>query len=114
MMMIFSSYEQLLDDITEKIPAHYFEYISIGVVRFTKDVYRQVQLNYPKSDLLVGEFIKPEGGKVRYPGALRKAILNKIQKMCLERFFKTKPFISVWKTSLSFLDESSGEFQTIG
>jgi spore photoproduct lyase len=85
---LFSSYEQLLDDITEKIPADYFEYVSIGVVRFTKDVYRQVQLNYPESDLLVGEFIKPEDGKVRYPGSLRKNILNKIQKMCLEIGFR--------------------------
>jgi spore photoproduct lyase len=85
---LFSSYEQLLDDITEKIPADYFEYVSIGVVRFTKDVYRQVQLNYPESDLLVGEFIKPEDGKIRYPGSLRKNILNKIHKMCLERGFR--------------------------
>jgi spore photoproduct lyase len=87
---LFSSYEQLLDDITEKIPANFFEYVSIGVVRFTKDVYRQVQLNYPESDLLVGEFIKPEDGKVRYPGPLRKYILNRIQKMCLEKGFKNE------------------------
>jgi spore photoproduct lyase len=87
---LFSEYAQLLDELTEKIPADYFEYVSIGVVRFTKEVYRQVQLNYPESDLLVGEFIKPEDGKVRYPGSLRKHILGKIQKMCLEKGFKNQ------------------------
>ncbi|MCO4793353.1 MAG: hypothetical protein KC493_06570 [Bacteriovoracaceae bacterium] len=84
---LYEEYEQLIDDISEKIPLEYFEYVSLGVVRFTKDVYRQVQLNYPNSDLLTEEFIKPEDGKIRYPGSLRKNILKSIQKLCIEKGF---------------------------
>lgn len=85
---VFENYEQLIDDILEKIPADYFQYVSLGVVRFTKDVYRQVKQNYPKSSLLAGEFIKPEDGKIRYPRSLRMKILKTIQKSCLEKGFK--------------------------
>ncbi|MDD0852003.1 radical SAM protein [Halobacteriovorax sp. GB3] len=77
-------YTNLLKDLTQAISANEIEYISIGVVRFTKDVYQQVKMNYPESELLAEELIKAEDGKVRYARAMRMWILQTIKELCLE------------------------------
>ena len=78
-------YSDLIFQLLSQIPAGQFSYISLGVVRFTKDVYRQMAKNYPDSDLLAMEFITPEDGKVRYPRPVRKMILNRVSEMLLSK-----------------------------
>lgn len=84
-----SEYQQLILDLAKTIDISKVHYVSIGVVRFTKEVYRQVELNYPESDLLAMEFIKPEDGKVRYPRPLRMKILNTVEGMLLNAGFSS-------------------------
>ncbi len=81
-------YKDLIHDLSKSISVKDIFYISIGVVRFTKDTYQQVSNNYPKSDLLAMEFIKPKDGKVRYPRPIRKKILSKIKNLLLDSGFK--------------------------
>lgn len=76
-------YTELLKNLFERLPANQVEYISLGVVRFTKEVYFQVSQNYPDSDFMTGEFIKSFDGKVRYSRPLRLFILKTIKKMCM-------------------------------
>ena len=59
------------------------EYISLGVVRFTKDVYKQVKLNYPKSEYFYSELISSHDNKVKYPRPMRMWLLSKIKELCL-------------------------------
>lgn len=59
------------------------EYISIGVVRFTKEVYREVQKNYPQSSLLQQNFIYPKDGKIRYPKILRQSLLLELKQLLI-------------------------------
>lgn len=77
-------YQELLDDLMDVLPEKQLDYLSLGVVRFTKDVYHQVKKNYPKSDLLAGEFQKTPEGLVRYPRPLRKAMLHRLESLCYE------------------------------
>ena len=76
-------YQELIQDLSNIIPLSEVEYISIGVVRFTKDVYSQVKMNYPNTSYFHSELTKGEDGKIRYPRPMRYWILGKIKQMCL-------------------------------
>lgn len=79
-----SAYAELIESLNKVLPAENLEYLSLGVVRFTKDVYHQVKKNYPKSDLLASEFQKTPEGLVRYPKPLRMAMLHRLEALCYE------------------------------
>jgi len=72
--------EQLLDSVSEK----QLEYLSLGVVRFTKQVFNQIKNNYPFSKLLAAEFIKGNDGKVSYDRPMRLWLLKTIKSLCLD------------------------------
>lgn len=74
-----AQYRQLLEQIESHVPLREIHYISAGVVRFTKDVYRQVQQNYPNSDIHAAELTTSFDGKVRYPRPMRLWMLSKIE-----------------------------------
>jgi len=77
-------YTELIKQVLEVIPASKIQYISVGVVRFTKDVFSVVKKNYPESELFRGEFIKSFDNKVRYPRPLRLWILQKVKALLIE------------------------------
>ncbi|WP_408096321.1 SPL family radical SAM protein [Peredibacter sp. HCB2-198] len=59
------------------------KYLSLGVVRFTKDVYREVERNYPESVLHTGPMIKSFDGKVRYHRPMRMWLMNSIKELAI-------------------------------
>jgi len=71
-----------------EIPKSSIHYISIGVVRYTKDVYRQVEMNYPDSKLTSGAYTKSFDQKVRYSRPMRSWILNTVEELLLEHGYK--------------------------
>lgn len=77
-------YDELIKDLKEVIALEDIEYISIGVVRFTKDVFNQVKLNYPQSELLAQELIKSDDGKVRYPRPMRLWMLQTLKEILVQ------------------------------
>ncbi len=76
-------YTQLVEELFESLPVDKLEYISVGVVRFTKDVFHQVKKNYPSSELLSSELIKSFDGKIRYNRPMRLWILSTIREVLL-------------------------------
>lgn len=79
------SYEELADQLLLHIEAKSIRYISLGVVRFTKEVYQKVQKNYPDSDLLAQEFIRSFDNKIRYSRPMRLWMLAKIKEQLVNR-----------------------------
>lgn len=79
------SYEDLADQLMQHIPAEKIRYISLGVVRFTKEVFQKVQRHYPDSDLLAQEFIRSFDNKIRYNRPMRLWMLGKIKEQLIER-----------------------------
>ena len=77
-------YSQVIKDLGAILPDKQLGYISIGVVRFTKDVYKEVQKNYGDSSLLTQDYIKSFDGKVRYNMPMRMWMMNKVKDLCLE------------------------------
>lgn len=82
---LVESYTELCDQLIDAIPAVDIRYISLGVVRFTKDVYHLVQKNYPESDLLAQEFVKSFDNKIRYSRPMRLWMMSKIKSLLIER-----------------------------
>ncbi len=80
-----SCYRELIQEICETLPLDSIQYISIGVVRFTSNVFHQVKKNYPESELLAAEFTSSFDGKIRYPRPFRLWILGKIKDLCLQQ-----------------------------
>jgi len=80
---IFEDYKSLMDQLQESIPISQIEYLSIGVVRFTKDVFRQLEQNYPNSSLLAQEFSKSFDSKIRYSKPMRNWILSSVKETCV-------------------------------
>lgn len=74
-------YEELLLSMKDVNPK--LEYLSLGVVRFTKDVHREVERNYPDSVLHSGPMIKSFDGKVRYHRPMRMWMMNAIKELSI-------------------------------
>lgn len=81
---ISESYSELIHQLTMKLPPSDIQYISIGVVRFTKNVYHQVQKNYPDTDFLADDFVKSFDNKMRYNRPTRMWILGKVKSLLIE------------------------------
>jgi spore photoproduct lyase len=79
------SYEELVDQLLLNIDPLSIRYISLGVVRFTKEVYQKVQRNYPDSDLLAQEFVRSFDNKIRYSRPMRLWMLAKIKQQLIDR-----------------------------
>lgn len=77
-------YRDMMSEIAKNIPESLIEYISLGVVRFSKDSYLEFSRNYPESELLAAEFVKGMDGKVRYNRPMRLHILHTVRQICIE------------------------------
>lgn len=86
----FEQEYQELAKMISSLPLNQLHYISIGVVRFTKDVYHQVKQNYPHSPLHGEHFIKSFDNKVRYSKPMRMWILNTVKKALIGQGIKEK------------------------
>jgi spore photoproduct lyase len=83
------NYANFLKELNQHIPINRIEYISIGVVRFTSDVWREVKNNYPQSSIHQQELIKGENGLIRYNKPMRNWIMNTVKEEVLN--YKIEP-----------------------
>ena len=77
-------YEELLQTMSELSLTRNLSYLSMGVVRYTKDVYREVERNYPDSPLHSAPIVKSFDNKVRYPHPMRMWMMNTIKDLALK------------------------------
>ncbi len=80
----YEDYKTLLTQLIDKLDLEQLEYLSLGVVRFPKNIYSQVEKNYPDSKLLAQEFTTSTEGMVKYPRPMRLNLLKKIKNLCQE------------------------------
>lgn len=77
-------YQELLNQLFELKLTEKLIYLSLGVVRFTKDVYREVERNYPDSPLHSTPMIKSFDNKVRYNHPMRMWMMNTVKDLALK------------------------------
>ncbi len=76
-------YRTLLQSMHELKLNSALRYLSLGVVRFTKDVFRETERNYPESVIHTGPMIKSFDGKVRYHRPMRMWMLNSVKEAAI-------------------------------
>lgn len=74
-----SGFERIAAAVADRVGFAAIDYISLGVVRFAKDVYREAAANYPDSDLFARHFIQGADAKMRYIRPLRMQLLETSQ-----------------------------------
>jgi spore photoproduct lyase len=78
-----ASYQALLTQMQQLGLTTDLRYLSLGVVRFTKDVHREVERNYPDSMIHSAPMVKSFDNKVRYQRPMRMWMLNTVKELCL-------------------------------
>ncbi|MCS6837402.1 MAG: hypothetical protein NZ480_01025 [Bdellovibrionaceae bacterium] len=77
-------YCQLFTELASERLLPNIQYISLGVVRFSKEVGEQVQRNYPDSLIFQHPMVLARSGKLRYPKLLREEILLRLYRLLLD------------------------------
>lgn len=81
-------YTHLFEELKKRDLIECLRYASLGVVRFTKDVHREVERNYPDSMIHTQPMINSFDNKVRYNHTLRHWMLGKVKSLALEFGFR--------------------------
>jgi spore photoproduct lyase len=84
------NYSHLLQTMSELELTAALRYLSLGVVRFTKDVYREVERNYPDSLIHATPMIKSFDEKIRYHRPMRMWMMNSIKDLALKAGVRTE------------------------
>lgn len=71
-----SEFDSLSGRIAAEIGFPAIDYISLGAVRFAKDVFREAKANYPQSGMFARNFIQGSDQKMRYIRPLRLSLLE--------------------------------------
>lgn len=77
-------YQHLIEELFSYVNPNQIYYISLGTVRFTKDVYRSTQQNYPTSSIHHQKFYPTFDQKLRYPKPLRFWMMGFVQELLLK------------------------------
>jgi spore photoproduct lyase len=78
------NYHDLLESMGKLGLTQNLNYLSLGVVRFTKDVFREMERNYPDSLIQTGPMVKSFDNKVRYHRPMRMWMMNTIKDLSIE------------------------------
>lgn len=79
------NYRLFIAELSEVLPNKNLGYLSLGTVRFTKDVYREVIENYKDTKMIAQNFTKSFDGKLRYSKPLRSWMMNTVKKLLLAK-----------------------------
>ncbi len=79
-------YLEVINKLGSILPNNQLHYISLGVVRFTKEIYHDVKNNYPESKILKQDFTKSFDGKMRYNAPMRMWMMQKVKQMLIDYY----------------------------
>ncbi len=78
-------YTELISQLADAGVLQKLEYLTLGVVRFSKQSYEIFENNYPDSSILRTPLKKESGDKVKYKKELREKILSTIEKVLIQK-----------------------------
>lgn len=81
---LLEQYQSLIGRLFEEISMDSIHYVSLGIVRFSKDSYRHMSRNYPESLILKERFLSGETGKTSYCEFKRNWILREIEALLIQ------------------------------
>ena len=77
-------YEELITELLKAGLLEKISYISLGVVRFTSDVHKEVKRNYPDSIIHHEKMVESFDHKIRYQKPMRQWMLGTVKEILLQ------------------------------
>jgi len=70
------AYTHAAEQIAQSVPLEKVAWISVGLLRFSRELKKAVENRFPENTILDGEFLLEFDGKMRYPQALRSEVYS--------------------------------------
>ncbi len=87
------AYTQAAAQIAQSVPLEKVAWISVGLLRFSRELKKAVENRFPENTILNGEFLLEFDGKMRYPQALRQEIYSYFVPLLRKLFPHTQVYI---------------------
>ena len=94
------AYAQAAQQIAQSVPQDKVAWISVGLLRFSRELKKAVENRFPENTILDGEFLLEFDGKMRYPKALREEVYSYFVPLLCKLFPHTYVYICMEDPSL--------------
>ena len=94
------AYAAAAAQIAAAVPKEKVAWISVGLLRFSRELKKAVENRFPDNTILDGEFLLEFDGKMRYPEALRKEVYAYFVPLLQELFPQTTVYVCMEKPHL--------------
>ena len=86
-------YTQAAKQIAQSVPLDKVAWISVGILRFSRELKKAVENRFPENNILDGEFLLEFDGKMRYPKDLRQEVYAYFVPLLRKLFAHTQVYI---------------------
>lgn len=94
------AYAQAAEQIAEAVPADKVAWISVGLLRFSRELKKAVENRFPDNTILDGEFLLDFDGKMRYPEEMRRRVYAYFVPLLQRLFPKTVVYVCMEKANI--------------
>ena len=94
------AYTQAAEQIAEAVPADKVAWISVGLLRFSRELKKAVENRFPDNSILDGEFLLDFDGKMRYPESLRQEAYHYFVPLLRKLFPKAVVYVCMEKAGM--------------
>ena len=92
-----NAYAQAACQIADAVPAEKVAWVSVGLLRFSRELKKAVESRFPENTILDGEFLLEFDGKMRYPEVLRQEVYAYLVPLLQKLFPKAVVYVCMEK-----------------
>ncbi len=94
------NYLKVIEEIKNTVPAESIAWISIGTLRFSRELKKCIESRFKDNKILDGEFLLDFDGKMRYPKTLRKEVYQTFGPALKKAFPQTYVYLCMEEADL--------------
>lgn len=94
------AYARAAEQIAQSVPVDKVAWISVGLLRFSRELKKAVENRFPDNTILDGEFLLEFDGKMRYPEVLRREAYAYFVPLLQKLFPKTVVYVCMEKAHI--------------
>ena len=91
------NYKSVVSQIAENVPKESIVWISIGTLRFSRELKKFIECRFPNNTILDEDFYLSFDGKMRYAETERKAVYNFLKPLLEKSFPHTVVYLCMEK-----------------
>lgn len=95
------AYTAAAEKLAASVPADKVAWVSVGLLRFSRELKKAVENRFPDNTILDGEFLLDFDGKMRYPETLRREVYNCLVPLLRRLLPHTQVYVCMENPSVS-------------